>query len=255
LRALFPSGHETIGSGVYNQVGRSTVFLCQRFFKQPIDELPPIYGRREWLKGFFFQIAWHDVYNLLEFIANNQQAVEPGVRRDTLIESLNSVLSAEMSGYRFVNDCLAPITNQHEIASIEATRRTGQSRELLGVQTHIETAVALLSKKPEPDFRNSIKESISAVESIAKAITGEESGGLERPLAILDKKVGFHGGFKAGLLAMYGYASDEDGVRHAMLEEPNVGFDEAKFMLVACSAFVNFIIAKADQCGLLEKGN
>jgi hypothetical protein len=40
-----------------------------------------------------------------------------------------------------------------------------------------------------------------------------------------------------------------------MLEEPNVGFDEAKFMLVACSAFVNFIIAKADQCGLLEKGN
>lgn len=39
------------------------------------------------------------------------------------------------------------------------------------------------------------------------------------------------------------YTSDEGGIRHAMLEEPNIGYDEAKYMAVACSAFVNFIAA------------
>lgn len=44
----------------------------------------------------------------------------------------------------------------------------------------------------------------------------------------------------------------EDGIRHAILEEPNVGFHEAKFMLVACSAFVNFLISKAEAASLLR---
>jgi hypothetical protein len=34
-----------------------------------------------------------------------------------------------------------------------------------GVATHRRAAVALLGKRPEPDYRNSIKESISAVEA------------------------------------------------------------------------------------------
>jgi hypothetical protein len=37
-------------------------------------------------------------------------------------------------------------------------------------------------------------------------------------------------------------SSDKDGVRHALLEESTVTFAEAKFMLVACSAFANFLI-------------
>ena len=36
-----------------------------------------------------------------------------------------------------------------------------------------------------------------------------------------------------------------------MLEEREIGFDEAKYMIVACSAFVNFLISKASAAGLL----
>jgi hypothetical protein len=105
--------------------------------------------------------------------------------------------------------------------------------------------------KPTPDYRNSIKESISAIESLAKQITNEESGGLDKALSKLDSVVYFHKAFKAGLLSLYGYTSDEDGIRHAILEEPTVGFDEAKFMLISCSALVNFMISKANKGGLL----
>lgn len=110
----------------------------------------------------------------------------------------------------------------------------------------------MLSQKPKPDYRSSIKEAISAVESLVKQITGEEGAGLDKALAKLEAKVKFHKAFKPGLLSFYGYTSDEHGIRHAILGEPNVGFYEAIFMLVSCSALVNFLIAKADSCGLLE---
>jgi hypothetical protein len=38
---------------------------------------------------------------------------------------------------------------------------------------------------------------------------------------------------------LYGYTSDADGIRHALLEEDSVTFEQAKFMLVVCSAFTN----------------
>ena len=43
----------------------------------------------------------------------------------------------------------------------------------------------------------------------------------------------------------YGYTSDQGGIRHALLEESNIDEAEAKFMMVACSAFVNFCVQRS----------
>ena len=52
---------------------------------------------------------------------------------------------------------------------------------------------------------------------------------------------------------LYGYASNEKGIRHALLEETaNVAEEDARFMIVACSAFVNLLSVKADSAGLLK---
>jgi len=156
-----------------------------------------------------------------------------------------------MSGYQFINDLLAPITNQDEIESITSCIKKATEHKFHGIKQHIDTAISLLSQKPKPDYRNSIKESISALESLVKQISGEETGGLEKALSKLDEKVQFHGAFKAGLLKLYGYTSDEDGIRHPILEEPSVGFDEAKFMLVICSAIINYLISKGSKFDLI----
>jgi hypothetical protein len=50
---------------------------------------------------------------------------------------------------------------------------------------------------------------------------------------------------------LYGYTSDESGIRHAILESKDIGFAEAKFMLVTCSAFVNFAVDKAKAAKLI----
>lgn len=43
----------------------------------------------------------------------------------------------------------------------------------------------------------------------------------------------------------YGWTSDTPGIRHALMTEPDLHVEDAKFMLVACSAFINYVIAKA----------
>jgi hypothetical protein len=42
---------------------------------------------------------------------------------------------------------------------------------------------------------------------------------------------------------LYGYTSDADGVRHGLLEKDSVTFEQAKVMLVVCSAFTNYVIS------------
>ena len=46
---------------------------------------------------------------------------------------------------------------------------------------------------------------------------------------------------------LYGWTGDEDGVRHVIMDEANVGFAEAKFMIVACSAFVRLPTREAQR--------
>lgn len=147
-----------------------------------------------------------------------------------------------------------PISSSAEVASIESALSTTSATGLAGAHTHIATALQLLAKRPDPDYRNSIKESISAVEALAKQLGTADSQGLAGALSELGKKVPLHGAFRSALLSLYGYTSDEGGIRHAMLEEPSLGYEEAKYMAVACSAFVNFLAAKAQRAGILGGG-
>jgi hypothetical protein len=251
LRTIFAGGEN------YDNHARATRMICEYVFKKPLDSLPyNNIDQKDWLRKIFYlpTFQWYEVYNLIEFISRNIERMRDGYTPALFQERANQILEREMSGYRFVSGCLAPITNQEEVASIASSIEAARSSGLLGTQKHIETAISLLSKKPDPDYRNSIKESISAIESITKQITGEDSAGLEKALKALDTKVQFHGAFKSGLLSLYGYTCDDDGIRHAILEEPTVGFDEAKFMLVSCSALVNFLIAKASTHGFLSEG-
>ena len=93
------------------------------------------------------------------------------------------------------------------------------------------------------------------MESAAKLVTGIEGGGLKRALTELAQRAYIHEALRDGLLKLYGYASDDDGVRHAVLEDSKVGFDEAKFMIVFCSTASHLLIAKAEAAGLLTRGH
>lgn len=157
------------------------------------------------------------------------------------------MLEREMSGYRFVNNLITPITDEIELKEIEDALNESKLTKYSGVHTHLETALEKLSDRKNPDYRNSIKESISAVESISKIISENPKAELGQALKGLEEKIKLHNALKKGFISLYGYTSDEDGIRHAMLENPEIEFEDAKFMLVSCSAFVNYLIVKSEK--------
>lgn len=258
--------HNLYASTPYNKYWRSVaLFVAQHFRKVPVDDVPyDDYDCRKWLKSYFFSLKWFEVYDFIEFVIENHliMTAEPDysgrgssyhkVKPESIRKYVERILEIELSGFRFIEGVLTPISDIVEVAEIEEAIAKSEKYGLEGAHEHLHTSIKLLGKKPEPDYRNAIKEAISAVESVVKQITGSTSQGLEGALNELAKHTDIHGALKSGFNKLYGYTSDADGIRHGILEQPNVGFVEAKYMIVSCSAFVNYLILKANVAGLLK---
>jgi len=216
------------------------------YFKKPIDTLSNYWPEiREKIKKYFFNCEWYEVYDFIEFIANNYPDKKVNTK---FMEFCNSLLERELSAYRFVGGKITQITSEIEISEIEEALEN--SKLLKGVNTHLKRALDLLANRKSPDYRNSIKEAISAVEAICKLITREKRATLGQALKRIEEKVSLHPSLKNAFSNLYGYTSDAEGIRHALLDEPNLSFEDAKFMLVSCSAFINYLISKASKIGI-----
>jgi hypothetical protein len=219
--------------------------ICRRlwfsYFKKPLDTLPPF--RQEYgdgcygeLRKYFFSCNWYEMYDFIEFIIKSA----PDKLSDEFNRMANDVLERENSAYRIVGSEFVEITSAEEIAAVDEALEAPYE----GVRAHLQTSIHLVSDRKKPDYRNSIKESISAVESLVRVITNEENVTLGAGLKKLKDKVPVHPALEKGFLAIYGFTSDSNGIRHALLDQPTVDHADAKFMLVACSAFINFVIEK-----------
>ncbi|MBT2663610.1 AbiJ-NTD4 domain-containing protein [Bacillus sp. ISL-45] len=225
---------------------KTAVRVWTNHLKRPINQMPAkVRSLAEELEEYVFESEWYQVYDLIEFLAKD-------FRQINLPDKFNTILTSEMSGYRFVGNELVKITGDEEIEEIEqATVNTSATHY---AATHIKEALRLLADKQNPDFRNSIKESISAVEAICTAITkvsGNEASTLGAALKVIEKEshIELHPALKQAFDKLYGYTSD-DGIRHFLKSDKQVDFEDAKFMLVACSAFVNYLTEKSIKAGL-----
>jgi hypothetical protein len=208
------------------------------FKKMPIDQI-----ETNWidflanLREDFFSYKWHRVYSFVEFILAYVE--ERFVT--SIIQSLNLTLERENSGYRLIDGTICPITSQEEIASVEEALKRGSVYQ--GIGEHLSSAIRMLSDKQNPDYRNSIKESISAVESVVRHVTGETSATLGQALKILEKTHALHPALKTAFQNLYGYTNDANGIRHSLMDNENkLTNADARFMLITCSAFINFTI-------------
>lgn len=121
------------------------------------------------------------------------------------------------------------------------------------VTSHIQNALDLYADNRNPSYRNSIKESISAVEAMCRLIVNDEPT-LGKALKEIETQgsVILPSALKQGFDKLYGYTSSSQGIRHSLglTEEPNVKQDDARFFLIACSAFVNYLATKALGAGI-----
>lgn len=212
--------------------------LYADFFKIPTDLIPYNWSDfKQHLREVFYEIPWHRVYSLLEFFVGTVN----GARSKVLTEEFNRILERENSAYRFISGKVTPITSNEEIEEIE--KALAASDGYAAARTHLQTSLGLLTDRTNPDYRNSIKESISAVESLAKTLVGDGKDTLGNALKILEDKHNLHASMKSAFMKLYGYTSDAGGIRHALMDGSAAPTKaDARFMLVCCSAFINFTI-------------
>lgn len=158
---------------------------------------------------------------------------------DIFVGELNRNFRRLNFAYRIVNKEIVEITSEEEIKEIETALSTSKDN----IKIHLNNALELYSKRPDADYRNSIKESISVVEAISRNITGENVLNFKK---MEEKGVIVPTVLRKAFECLYGYTNDKTtGIRHALMDDTNAPqAEEALFMLVSCSAFINYLNKK-----------
>lgn len=182
---------------------------------------------------------WYRIYDFIE----KYLRVTDSEKTQRLTIEFNRILEEEVAPYRILNGLVVPIIGKSELNSISETI----DLEYEFVSKHMTKALELYSDRKKPDYENSVKESISSVESMCSIITGLSGGAatLGNTLKKLKENgVNIHPALENAFKQLYGYTSDSGGIRHGSIEFVNVASEDAKYMLVSCSAFVNYLTEK-----------
>jgi len=115
------------------------------------------------------------------------------------------------------------------------------------IREHLDNASHLLNDRQKPDYRNSIKESISAVESAVGQFCGKPKEKLGKALELINAKHPLHAQFQKAIENLYSWTSDHGGIRHHLMDNKTPTRTDAQVMLVVCSAFVLYLAQKAKE--------
>ena len=191
---------------------------------------------------------WYRKMDLLEFTIKYLHEYDTQNNKrysafNTFTQLLNYNFERLNFAYRVVNTEIIEITAKEELDTIESATHDSPSN----VKMHLNEAIKLYAQRPAGNYRNSIKESISAVEAYCREITGEKT--LGNALNNLQSKgIIIPNILKVAFDKLYAYTNQPDtGIRHALMDDEG-GYipasEEALFMLVSCSAFINYLRKK-----------
>lgn len=226
------------------------------FLHERYDDFYHGYGSHEVVATNFLQdetVQWFRKFDLIEKTLDYLKRVyfdNPRNRHPQMqqviyafVRNMNHFLKDLNYGYRVVDNLIIPVSSDEEVDTIK--KAISDSRD--NVKVHLHTALELYSKRPDADYRNSIKESISAIEAFCREQTGESTLGpalknLEKKGIVIPKML------VVAFEKLYAYTCQPDnGIRHALMDEDGTyvpGQEEAMFMLVSCSAFLNYLYSK-----------
>jgi hypothetical protein len=240
---LYQSALANRHSWQFTEPWLGTLKYLHVFYQHRTEEFPDHANvKLKEIKSILENGSYSEIYGWL-------QAAIRKHRQPAFATRIGQILNYCRAPYRIIENVVFPIGSDAEAETISRAFTDLGSASFLGVREHLRAAAAELN---EGDFANSVRESIHAVESVAKSL--ESTGDFSKALAKLESSARIHGALKAGFASIYGYTSDNPGVRHALLEKEASEVDEADalFMIGACASFVSYLINKARSAGLLS---
>ena len=217
-----------------------------RWSTRPEDEIPyKIDQVMSIFKDAFGGADFNRVLDLMEIMVNdvlvNREFVE-SVERSFESHVAAYWLRADESPFHFF-----PRSSKEQGEAVRASMDTLHQHNMDGAVSHLQAASKRIRAE---EWADSIRESIHAVESVARLIDPNEEKTLGQALDSLeDADLLKHPALKNAFKKLYGYTSDEQGIRHALLEQQSadVGLDEALFMFGACASFAAYLTAKRHE--------
>lgn len=240
---LDPGQYETaIYTGHYNYIILKKVWTD--FLGYKITTLPSsyiIYSKN--IESFFDSSDWNGIFDFIEYLINEAKDIS---HKNDLSYLFNEILEKENTIYRVINGCIIEMTSEVELSEINTALEIND--KYLNSKKHIQNSIGLLSNRENPDFRNSIKESISAVEALCRIIINDNKATLGEALKLIEKNNKIHKSLLKAFSAIYGYTSDGDAIRHSFTDESEeINKEDAIYFLVTCSAFINYLIVKFEK--------
>jgi len=169
-----------LSSTDFARVAWATVLrgACLSFFKEPIDELPlsDNDASRLALKDRFFDLPDHRVYDLFEFFLADDRGGMKEMDRKLIRRGLNELLEREGTTLRLYHDRFRPYQDVLGFDEVAQAEETVRLFDMAAAQRHMETAVAYLSRRPEPESRGAIREAVLAVTAVAREVAARDAG-------------------------------------------------------------------------------
>ena len=188
---------------------------------------------------------WYQVYDFVElYIASSKE------RKDftSIIMEINCILDSEKTGYHIINGLVTPITNEYEFSTIDKAIQICPQH----VCESINKSLKLFSDRQDPDYNNAIKEIITAVESLCCTIVVDANIDGADTLGKAVNKLNqcgiiLHEQLALAIKNLYKYTCNEDGKRHGGTTFIESDIEDARFMIVTCSAILNFLMVKWEK--------
>ena len=219
-------------------------FICAIWdcFWYRIDKIP---NNLIWFSSFLERNIFNERFHIYDFI----EFFYGFIKGDKIFkDEINRILKEENSAFQLIESWdVIPITDDIEKECIEESLEVPYEN----VRIHIKTAIQHFKEEPK-DYRNSIKESISAVEAMCCELTWDSNASLWKALRKLNSLwIEIHPSLEKWFECIYWYTSDESWIRHKLdIDSIEATFEDAKYMLVSCCAFINYLIWKHNSKNL-----
>ena len=213
----------------------------------PLDKWDHEFQRiRRNLRGYIEAQPFNEVFDLIQFVLRHPLCPSEFISQmQRTFAACRLAYTIDIRRPPTILPAATPEEGKTVVDAIQTLRQAG----LNGSVVHLRNASGCIG---DGDWAGSVRESIHAVESVARQVARRldskaSNNSLKEALDLLNKQgVVLHPALKDAFRKLYGYTSDEQGVRHALLDRTGaqVGQDEAVFMLGACASFASYLWRK-----------
>jgi hypothetical protein len=224
--------------------GSLSVLKAQYDYGQHLSHIAQIVGfryRRDltWddLCRLIKDCPWNEYYDICEYV---HTAFESRQTHIVFENELNSLFQDHGIGYQMNRGKVELFDSPITTNTVEQARLILQDAKFKGPAEQFEKAVAFISARPLPDRENCVKEAVSALEGVARIVSGDMKGTLGKILKT-HFKTKIPGGLFKAFEGVWGYTSDAPGARHAKVGTEGITIEEAKLVLNLCAAMILYI--------------